>query len=112
MTGSCYLFGDWGKKLLVDCGMRQGPDEYKSQAFSFDAQSIDCVLRHIAHIDHSGLLPLLTKKVIVERFMQRAQHATWRILCSGTVRISRCLKRNGATGKEKRAGREEYIPVV
>ena len=44
VTGSCYLLEIGGKKLLVDCGMRQGPDEYKSQAFSFDAQSIDCVL--------------------------------------------------------------------
>ena len=26
------------------------------------------------------------------------------ILCSGTVRISRCLKRNGATGKENAQG--------
>ena len=47
VTGSCYLLEIGGKKLLVDCGMRQGPDEYKSQAFSFDAQSIDLSLIHI-----------------------------------------------------------------
>ncbi len=65
VTGSCHLVNANGKNILLDCGMRQGADkktELGEGEFPFDAASIDAVLLSHAHIDHSGLLPLLVKK--------------------------------------------------
>lgn len=59
VTGSCHFlqFGD--TRLLVDCGMEQGPDLYVNQEIPVTASDIDYVFVTHAHIDHSGLLPLL-----------------------------------------------------
>ena len=59
VTGSCHYvtFGDI--HLLVDCGMEQGPDMYVNQEIPVNASNIDYVFVTHAHIDHSGLLPLL-----------------------------------------------------
>ncbi|HOO22360.1 MAG TPA: MBL fold metallo-hydrolase [Clostridia bacterium] len=59
VTGSCFLLENQGCKILVDCGMEQGPDCFEKQNLSVLPSSIDCVLLTHAHIDHSGLLPLL-----------------------------------------------------
>ena len=60
VTGSCFLLEGLGQKILIDCGMAQGPDLFERQTLSVFPPDIDCVLLTHAHIDHSGLLPLLT----------------------------------------------------
>lgn len=59
VTGSCHFLQFGSKRLLVDCGMEQGPDLYVNQDIPVNASDIDYVLVTHAHIDHSGLLPLL-----------------------------------------------------
>ncbi|MDD6038464.1 MAG: MBL fold metallo-hydrolase [bacterium] len=59
VTGSCHFLQYEDKHLLVDCGMEQGPDLYINQEIPVNAAAIDTVLVTHAHIDHSGLLPLL-----------------------------------------------------
>ena len=59
VTGSCFLLEGLGKKILIDCGMSQGPDLFEKQTLSVFPPDIDYVLLTHAHIDHSGLLPLL-----------------------------------------------------
>lgn len=64
VTGSCFLVETAAVKFLVDCGMFQGGREATQrnhQAFAFDPKAIDFVLLTHAHIDHSGLLPKLTR---------------------------------------------------
>ncbi len=64
VTGSCFLIETENVRFLVDCGMIQGGREASArnhQPFNFDPQSIDFVLLTHAHIDHSGLLPKLTR---------------------------------------------------
>ena len=65
VTGSCHMLCYDGGKVLIDCGMRQGADEkgeLGASDFAFDPKEIDAVLLTHAHIDHSGLLPLLVKR--------------------------------------------------
>ena len=65
VTGSCHMLTANGKNILVDCGMRQGADkktELGEGRFPFNPAEIDAVLLTHAHIDHSGLIPLLVKQ--------------------------------------------------
>ena len=61
VTGSCTLLEACGKKILIDCGMEQGPDIYENSGLPVPPAAIDCVFLTHAHIDHSGKLPLLIK---------------------------------------------------
>ncbi|MCE9545234.1 MAG: MBL fold metallo-hydrolase [Planctomycetia bacterium] len=64
VTGSMHLVEVGGRRLLLDCGLYQGP---RKQAFEinrnlpFDAKSIDAVVISHAHIDHTGNLPSLVR---------------------------------------------------
>lgn len=59
VTGSCHFLHFGNVSLLVDCGMEQGPDLYVNQEIPVNPATIDYVFVTHAHIDHSGLLPLL-----------------------------------------------------
>ena len=62
VTGSKYLIEAGGKRLLVDCGLFQGPKELSNEtgiSSTIDPATIDWVLLTHAHIDHTGYLPRL-----------------------------------------------------
>lgn len=61
VTGSCHLLQACNKNILIDYGMEQGPDLYENQEIPVAPGDIDYVLLTHAHIDHSGLVPLLCK---------------------------------------------------
>lgn len=61
VTGSCTLISACGKNLLVDYGMQQGKDIFENEPLPIMASEIDYLLITHAHIDHSGLVPLLYK---------------------------------------------------
>ena len=62
VTGSCHCLEVNGSKLLIDCGLQQGRDEYNDNALPFSPNEIDHVIVTHAHIDHSGRVPLLVKE--------------------------------------------------
>lgn len=63
VTGSCHLLEANGLRILLDCGLLQGPDSAKhpvENQFAFNPVSIDALILSHAHLDHSGMLPRLT----------------------------------------------------
>jgi metallo-beta-lactamase family protein len=62
VTGSCFEVEVGRRRVLVDCGLFQGPrtlEALNREPFAFDPRKIDAVLLTHAHMDHSGLLPRL-----------------------------------------------------
>src|SRR5688500_12135238 len=62
VTGSCTLLSWGAERVLIDCGLFQGPDELElrnREPFPFPAPSISAVVLTHAHLDHSGRLPRL-----------------------------------------------------
>ncbi len=66
VTGSKHLLTlKNGKKILLDCGMFQGMGKETNalnRHFGFDPLTVDVMILSHAHIDHSGLIPKLTKE--------------------------------------------------
>ncbi len=64
VLGSCYYVETNSHKFLVDCGMFQGVkiDYLNYEPFPFNASELDFVILTHTHIDHSGLLPKLTRQ--------------------------------------------------
>ncbi|HEY3110471.1 MAG TPA: MBL fold metallo-hydrolase [Chloroflexota bacterium] len=62
VTGSRYLL-DWGgHRLLIDCGLFQGPKPIRQRNWQdpgFDPVSLDAIVLTHAHVDHSAYLPRL-----------------------------------------------------
>lgn len=62
VTGSCFEVAFGRRRVLIDCGLFQGPrtiEALNREPFAFDPRKIDAVLLTHAHMDHSGLLPRL-----------------------------------------------------
>lgn len=66
VTGSKHLITlKNGKTILLDCGMFQGrgaESAVKNRHLGFDPMAVDYLILSHAHIDHSGLIPLLVKQ--------------------------------------------------
>ena len=62
VTGSCHYLRVGDKNILVDYGMEQGIKVFENCELPVDSALIDYVFLTHAHIDHSGLLPLLYAK--------------------------------------------------
>ena len=62
VTGSCHYLEVNGKHILVDYGMEQGVNTFENVPLPVDEPLIDYVLLTHAHVDHSGMLPLLYAK--------------------------------------------------
>jgi metallo-beta-lactamase family protein len=71
VTGSKHLIntgadsgGKLGFKVLIDCGMFQGPKEWRERNWQdtpIPAKQIDAVVLTHAHLDHCGWIPRLVK---------------------------------------------------
>ncbi len=111
VTGSCHYvtFGDI--HLLVDCGMEQGPDMYVNQQIPVNASSIDYVFVTHAHIDHSGLLPLLYNHGFRGQiFATKATCELCNIMLKDSAHIQE-FEAEWKNRKARRAGLPEVTPL-
>lgn len=65
VTGSKFLIEHESSKVLIDCGLFQGPKEIRKRNwddFTIDPQIIDAIILTHAHLDHIGYIPRLVKQ--------------------------------------------------
>lgn len=111
VTGSCHYIAYDDKHILIDCGMEQGPDLYVNQEIPVNAAEVDYVFITHAHIDHSGLLPLLYSHGFRGEVI--ATKATCE-LCDIMLRDSAHIQEFEAEWKNRkgrRSGAEEVVPL-
>jgi metallo-beta-lactamase family protein len=60
VTGSKFLLDTGDQRVLVDCGLFQGPKDLRLRNWDappVDPKSVDAIILTHAHIDHTGYLP-------------------------------------------------------
>ena len=96
VTGSKYLIENNHKRVLIDCGLFQGPRALRERNWAeapFPPTSVDAVLLTHAHIDHTGYLP---------RFVKQGFRGP--VYCSrGTAELLRILLPDSARLQEEEA---------
>lgn len=112
VTGSCHYMEACGKNILVDYGMEQGINYFENADLPVPEAQIDYVLLTHAHVDHSGMLPLLYAKGF--RGQVFATNATVD-LCRIMLRDCAHIQMQEAEWKNRKAkrhsGTESYEPV-
>ena len=111
VTGSCHYMEVGDKKFCVDIGMEHGQDLFENQEIPVNPSEIDFILLTHAHIDHTGLLPML-----FARGFRGQVYAT-----KATVDLSQIMLRDSAhiqqfeaewrNRKARRSGGEIYEPL-
>lgn len=111
VTGSCHLLEANGKHILIDCGMEQGPDLYENQKLPVAPKEVDCILLTHAHIDHSGLIPLMYRNGFSGQIVSTFATSD---LCSIMLRDSAHIQEFEAewrNRKARRSGEAFYEPL-
>lgn len=112
VTGSCHYIEACGKHMLVDYGMEQGTNYFENAELPVPEAQIDYVLLTHAHVDHSGMLPLLYSKGFRGQvFMTKATAD----LCGIMLRDCAHIQMHEAEWKNRKAkrhsGMESYEPI-
>ena len=111
VTGSCHYLSFGDKHILVDCGMEQGPDLYTNQEIPVNAAMIDYVFVTHAHIDHSGLLPLLYNHGFRGKiYCTLATNELCNIMLKDSAHIQ-MFEAEWRNRKGRREGKPEFIPA-
>lgn len=98
VTGSKALVETGDATVLVDCGLFQGPREWRRRNWDplpVDPAGVDAVILTHAHLDHCGYLPLLVRHGF-----------TGPVVCSpATARLAEIVLRDAAHLEEEEAER-------
>ncbi|MCR5801765.1 MAG: MBL fold metallo-hydrolase, partial [Lachnospiraceae bacterium] len=109
VTGSCHYLECNGKHMLVDYGMEQGADTFENAKLPVPEAQIDYVFLTHAHIDHSGLLPLLYARGFRGEIYATDATAD---LCSIMLRDCAHIQQMEAEWKSRKAKRSSDIVAV
>ena len=112
VTGSRTLL-EWkeGRFLLVDEGMIQGDDDYVNAELPIPPSRLEYVLLTHAHIDHSGMLPLLVRNGFSGKIYATPETTN---LCAILLADSASIQEKDAeyqTKKNLRAGLDPEEPL-
>lgn len=111
VTGSCHYMKICGRNILVDCGMEQGNDVYENQELPVNASDVDYVFLTHAHIDHSGLIPLLYVNGFRGKvYTTRATADLCKIMLHDSAHIQ-MFEAEWRNRKAKRSGGREFVPL-
>ncbi len=111
VTGSCHYLEANGKRILVDYGMEQGRNVYENEDIPVPAGMIDYVFVTHAHIDHTGLLPLLGAKGFKGQiFATKATTDLCEIMLLDSAGIQE-FEAEWRNRKGKRKGLEPFVPL-
>ena len=112
VTGSQTLL-EWmnGRYALIDCGMEQGQNEYENAPLPVAPSKIEHVFVTHAHIDHTGMLPLLYKQGFRGRvYATRATCNLMHIMLADSAHIQES-DAEYQNRKNKRAGKPLVEPL-
>jgi len=111
VTGSCHFLSLDGHNILVDCGMEQGNDVYENQELPVNPADIDYIFLTHAHIDHSGLIPLMYRKGFRGRvYCTKATVELCDIMLKDSAHIQE-FEAEWRNRKAKRSGFKEFVPL-
>ena len=111
VTGSCHCLEACGKKILVDYGMEQGGNVYENAELPFAIPDVDYILITHAHIDHTGLLPLLYAEGFRGQiFATQATCDLCNIMLKDSAHIQE-MEAEWKNRKARRAGNPEVEPL-
>lgn len=111
VTGSCHYMNVCGRHILVDCGMEQGNDVYENQELPVNASDVDYVLLTHAHIDHSGLIPLLYVNGFRGKvYTTKATMDLCQIMLRDSAHIQ-MFEAEWRNRKAKRSGGKPFVPL-
>jgi metallo-beta-lactamase family protein len=112
VTGSKHLITlENGKKILLDCGMYQGKGldtDAMNRNLGFSPHDIDYLILSHAHIDHSGLIPYISKLGFEGKII--TTHAT-RDLCA--IMLADCgkIQEHDTEVNNKKRARKNLPPL-
>lgn len=109
VTGSCHYLNACGKHILVDFGMEQGADTFENVPLPVDEAQVDYVFLTHAHVDHSGMLPLLYARGFRGQIFMTDATAD---LCSIMLRDCAHIQMNEAEWKNRKAKRHAGMDIV
>lgn len=107
VTGSCHYLEACGKRILIDCGLEQGPDIYENPDIPVTPSMIDTILLTHAHIDHSGKIPLMVKNGFQGDIVSTFATSD---LCSIMLRDSAHIQVSEAEWRNRKARRSGAAP--
>ena len=113
VTGSRHLIQAGSSRLLLDCGMFQGRRDQAARLnrhMGFDPKSLTAVCLSHAHIDHSGVLPVLAREGYSGSvYMTDATAELTNILLTDSARIQQSDCRY-VNKRERRRGKDRITP--
>ena len=109
VTGSRTLL-EWktGRYAMIDCGMEQGENIYQNAEMPIPASQVEYVFITHAHIDHTGLLPLLYRQGFRGKVYATKETSN---LCSIMLADSAHIQMSEAEYKSRKAQRAGLPPV-
>lgn len=109
VTGSCHYLEVNGKHILVDYGMEQGVNVFENAPLPVAESLVDYVFLTHAHVDHSGLLPLLYARGFRGRIYATEASAD---LCGIMLRDCAHIQMMEAEWKQRKAKRSSSLAAA